>query len=309
MAKRTKQDSTPEQVTPEGEPITNPEAQLPDAQPVVNEGNPAPEGDPSGNPEDRPGTASLPGSGLLPYDHRTREGELEAIRATGRPNPLEASAGSPPIAEGRQDINPVQQTGTDRHYATPADAKQEDVEASRGPDQSEAPAPFRRRDGFPDITSESVQVRMLDDYYPRDPSRYGNQLRASKGQLVSFGSDEALALIDAGLAERVDDESVGFQQDFPQPGEEPRPQGFLPVMNQETGAPEPPENAGSIDPSKAQSPTSVPDVEGLKASQEGAVYNVPEGQTVNPAPTAEELAEFQRTGSVVPSKDPEPGQP
>jgi hypothetical protein len=258
MAKRSKQDSTPEQVTPEGEPITNPEAQFPDAPPVVNEGNPVPEG---ANAEGRinpPATASLSGSGLPGFDSIHREGELESIRASGRPLPTEPPAASPPVEEGRQDINPVQPTGTDRHYAHPADARQDDVDAARGPDQSEAPPPFRRRDGFPDITSESVQVRMLDDYYPRDPSRYGNQLRARKGDLVSFGSDEALALIDAGLAVRVDDESVGFQQDIPQPGEEPRPQGYLPVVNQETGVIEapPPEERGSIDPTQAQSATS-----------------------------------------------------
>lgn len=269
MVKRTPQDATPDQVTPAGEPITNPEAQLPDAQPVVNEGQPAPEGRNAEDRRDSAHTALLPGSGLPSYDRWQREGELESIRATDRPLPTEPPGASPPQAEGRQDINPVQQAGSDKHYAPPADAKAEDVEAARGPDQSEAPPPFRRRDGFPDITSESVQVRMLEDYYPADPSRYGNQLRARKGDLVSFGPDEALALIDAGLAVRVDDESVGFQQDFPQPGEEPRPQGFLPVLNPETLVPEAPENAGSIDPSKAQSPTSPPDLEGLKASQEG----------------------------------------
>jgi hypothetical protein len=257
MAKRTKEDSTPDQVTPEGEPITNPEAQFPDVPPIQNEGAPAPEA-----PEaTQTATAALPGSGLPPFDSPDREGERESIRATGRPDPVEPPAASPPVAEGRQDVNPVQPTGTDRHYAPPADAREGDVEAARGPDQSEAPPPFRRRDGFPDITVESVQVRMTEDYYPADPSRYGNQIRARKGELVSFGSDEALALIDAGLAVRVDDESVGFQQDIPQPGEEPRPQGYLPVLNQETGVPEapPPEERGSIDPTQAQSATSPRD--------------------------------------------------
>jgi hypothetical protein len=42
MAKRTKEDSTPDQVTPEGEPITNPEAQFPDVPPIQNEGAPKP---------------------------------------------------------------------------------------------------------------------------------------------------------------------------------------------------------------------------------------------------------------------------
>lgn len=254
MAKRTKQDSTPAQVTPEGDQITNPEAQFPDAPPIENEGAPPPEApEATGTP-----TAALSGSGLPPFDSPGREGERESIRASGRPDPVEPPAASPPVAEGRQDINPVQPTGTDRHYAHPADARAEDVAAARGPDQSEAPPPFRRRDGFPDITSESVQVRMVEDYYPADPSRYGNQLRARKGDLVSFGSDEAIALIDAGMAARVDDESVGFQQDVPQPGEEPQPRGYLPVLNQETGAFEapPPEERGSIDPSQAQSATS-----------------------------------------------------
>jgi hypothetical protein len=256
MVKRTKADASADQVTPEGDPITNPEAQLPDAQPVVNEGQPSSEGrnaEDRGNPTN---TAVLSGSGLPGYDHWTREGELESIRASDRPLPTEPPGQSPPQAEGRQDLNPVQQTGTDKHYAPPADARDEDVAAARGPDQSEAPPPFRRRDGFPDITSESVQVRMLEDYYPADPSRYGNQLRARKGQLVSFGPDEAIALIDAGMATRVDDESVGFQQDFPQPGEDPIPQGFLPVLNQDIGVPEAPPEAGSIDPTKAQSATS-----------------------------------------------------
>jgi hypothetical protein len=258
MAKRTKQDSTPEQVTEEGEPVTNPEAQFPDAQPSVNEGAQAPEGRDAQDRVDSPNTAILSGSGLPPYDRPSREGELTSIRDTGRPDPTQGLGTSPPIQEGRQDVNPVQPAGTDKHYAHPADARAEDVDAARGPDQSEAPPPFRRRDGFPDITTESVQVRMLEDYYPSDPSRYGNQLRARKGQLVSFGPDEAIALIDAGMAARVDDESVGFQQDLPQPGEEPQPRGFVPTVNQETGLVEgpPPEEQGSVDPSQAQSVTS-----------------------------------------------------
>jgi hypothetical protein len=98
---------------------------------------------------------------------------------------------------------------------------------------------------------------MLEDYYPADPSRYGNQLRARKGDLVSFGSDEALALIDAGLAERVDDESAGLQQDLPQPGEQPQERGFVPVVHKETGALEAPapEERNSINPAAAQSAT------------------------------------------------------
>jgi hypothetical protein len=257
MAKRTRKDSTPEQVTPEGEPITNPEAQFPDAQPVVNEGAEAPQGRDAEDRQDSANTASLPGSGLPQYTHFSREGELESIRASDRPDPTRPPGESPPTQEGRQDVNPVQPTGTDRHYAPPADAREEDVQAARGPDQSEAPPPFRRRDGFPDITSESVQVRMLEDYYPADPSRYGNQLRARKGDLVSFGSDEALALIDAGLAERVDDESAGLQQDLPQPGEQPQERGFVPVVHKETGALEAPapEERNSINPAAAQSAT------------------------------------------------------
>src|ERR1044072_9618294 len=146
---------------------------------------------------------------------------------------------------------------------------------------------------------------MLDDYYPRYPSGFGIQLRVQKGQLVSFGSDEALALIDAGLAERVDDESVGFQQDIPQPGEEPRPQGYLPVVNQETGVPEAPENAGSIDPSQAQSPTSVPDVEGLRASQ---AVRFPDEGPDTPEQQAARGAQSVRVQNGQ-TKDPEPGQP
>lgn len=243
MVKRKKEDILPE---------------APDAQPVVNEGGEAPEGRNAEGRINPPATASLSGSGLPGFDSIHREGELASIRASGRPDPTQPPGASPPVEEGRQDINPVQQTGTDRHYAYPADARQEDVDAARGPDQSEAPPPFRRRDGFPDITTESVQVRMLEDYYPADPSRYGNQLRARRDQLVSFGPDEALALIDAGLAVRVDDESVGFQQDIPQPGEEALARGFVPAVNQETNVPEapPPEERGSIDPAQAQSATS-----------------------------------------------------
>jgi hypothetical protein len=237
---------------------TRPPKDSPDEKLVVNEGAQAPQEPDSANRSDSPNTASLPGSGLPQYADFSREGELESIRATGRPDPTEPPGASPPIQEGRQDVNPVQPAGTDKDLSPPADARQEDVDAARGPDQSEARAPFRRRDGFPDITSESVQVRMTEDYYPADPSRYGNQIRARKGELLSFGSDEALALIDAGMAVRVDDESAGFQQDLPQPGEEPQARGFLPAVNQDTGVPEvpPPEQQVSIDPAQAQSATS-----------------------------------------------------
>jgi hypothetical protein len=234
---------------------TTPQKDSPDETPVVNEGTQAPEGASAENRPDSPNTASLPGSGLPQYTDWSREGELESIRASDRPDPTEPPGASPPVQEGRQDVNPVQPAGTDKDLSPPADARQEDVDAARGPDQTNAPAPFRRRDGFPDITSESVQIRLLEDYYPADPSRYGNQLRARKGEIVSFGSDEALALIDAGMAVRIDDESAGFQQDIPQPGEEPKPRGFLPVVNPETGVIEapPPEQQVSVDPTQAQS--------------------------------------------------------
>jgi hypothetical protein len=118
---------------------------------------------------------------------------------------------------------------------------------------------------------------MLADYHPTDPSRYGNQLRAREGDLVSFPSDEALALIDAGLAERADDEKVGFQQDLPQPGEEPLPVGYLPVINQETGVIEapPPGARRSADPAAAQSPSSTPRLETETPAPGGGPTTVP----------------------------------
>lgn len=120
---------------------------------------------------------------------------------------------SPPKAMGSladADNPPVQPPGTDKNYDNPADARPEDVEKALAsvPDEKD-PAPFRKRDGFPDITSESVQVRMLADYWPKDTSRFGNQMRARKGEFVAFPSDEALDLISEGIAERVDDEKAG----------------------------------------------------------------------------------------------------
>jgi hypothetical protein len=271
MAKRTKADATEDQVTPQGDPVVNPQEQLSGEEVNVNEGT---EGE-----GPKVGTAALPGSGLPPFSSASREGEIASIEGSGRPDPRNLGEGvaSPPVAEGRQDINPVQQAGSDKHYAAPADARIEVVDAARGPDQSEAPPPFRRRDGFPDITSESVQVLMLGDYHPEDPSRYGNQLRAREGELVSFGSDEAISLIDAGLAERVDDEKVGFQQDIPQPGEKPLDVGHLPVLNQETGVPEspPPGARRSADPAAAQSPSSTPRLETETPAPGGGPSTVP----------------------------------
>jgi hypothetical protein len=273
MAKRTEADASKDQVTPQGDPIVNPQEQLPDANPQ----------DQSEAPQ--VATAALPGSGLPPFGSPSREGEVASIEATGRADPrnLGERVASPPTQEGNLSENPVQQAGSDKHYAGPADAKQADVDASRGSDQSEAPPPFRKRDGFPDITSESVQVLMLQDYHPADPSRYGNQVRARAGELVSFPSDEALALIDAGLAERVDDEKVGFQQDAPQPGEEPLEVGYLPVLNQETGAPEAPApgERRSANPEAAQSATSTPQLETEAPALGGGPTTIPAPQ---PAP-------------------------
>lgn len=267
MAKRTKADASEDQVTPQGDPIVNPQEQLP--------------GEDSQNQGEGPkvGTAALPGSGLPPFSSASREGEIASIEGTRRPDPRNLGEGvaSPPVQEGRQDINPVQQGGSDKHYAAPADANQAAVDSARGPDQSEAPPPFRKRDGQPDITSESVQVLMVQDYHPADPSRYGNQLRARAGELVSFASDEALALIDAGIAERVDDEKVGFQQDVPQPGEEPLPVGYLPVINQETGVIEapPPAERRSADPARAQSASSTPRLEPELPAPGGGPTTIP----------------------------------
>jgi len=297
MAKRTTKDATPDQVTPEGEPIVNPQEQLPGEEIRVDQVN----GRPGETPEVGH-TALLPGSGLPPLDSPGREGEVTAIEESGRPDPRNPGEGaaSPPVAEGRLDVNPVQQAGSDKHYAAPADARDEDVQAARGPDQSEAPPPFRKRDGQPDITVESVQVIMLSDYHPADPSRYGNQLRARKGELVAFPSDEALALIDAGLAERVDDEKVGFQQDIVQPGEEPRDVGFVPVMNQDTGAPEapPPEERRSADPAQAQSPSSTPRLEPELPAPGG-------GPTTIPLETIREVADNPQVAGA-PTEGPKP---
>jgi hypothetical protein len=258
----------------------NPQEQRPGEDAIQTQNAQAPEG---------AGTAALPGSGLPPFSSPSREGEIASIEATGRPDPrnLGERVASPPTQEGDVNANPVQPVGTDKHYAAPATASPEDVEASRGPDQSEAPAPFRKRDGFPDITAETVQVLMLKDYHPADPSRYGNQVRAREGELVSFPSDEALALIDAGLAERVKDEKVGFQQDIPQPGEDPLRVGFVPVVNQDTGVPEapPPAERRSADPEAAQSPTSAPQLESEAPAPGGGPTTIPaaEGKPDVPA--------------------------
>jgi hypothetical protein len=62
--------------------------------------------------------------------------------------------------------------------------------------------PFRKRDQFPDITTESVNMRLKQDYYPADRGRYqnGDLPRARAGELVAFPPDEALALKAQGVA-------------------------------------------------------------------------------------------------------------
>jgi hypothetical protein len=106
------------------------------------------------------------------------------------------------------DWNPVHPYGTDRSYDDPADANLADIEAAIGAeDKAAAPQPFRKREGdFPDLTQESVNCRMLEDYWPHDWGRHQNNAwpRARKGELVAFPSDEALSLIEQGIAERED---------------------------------------------------------------------------------------------------------
>lgn len=111
-----------------------------------------------------------------------------------------------PEAHTPRNLEGHQQPGTDKNYDNPADASHEDVAKALRSSESRAPQPFRKRDHLPDITSESVSVRMLADYWPADVERHEPGIRAKKGELVAFPSDEALELIKAGLAERVIDE-------------------------------------------------------------------------------------------------------
>jgi hypothetical protein len=46
------------------------------------------------------------------------------------------------------------------------------MEAAGEAGHEAAPAPFRKRDQFPDITTESVNMRLKQDYYPADRGRF-----------------------------------------------------------------------------------------------------------------------------------------
>lgn len=118
-----------------------------------------------------------------------------------------ANAKSPePEIHTRKHLEGHQGPGTDHHYDNPADASKKDVAKAIDAPEHSAPAPFRKRDHLPDITSESVTVRMLADYWPADVERHEKTIRARKGELVAFPSDEALRLIEAGIAKReIDD--------------------------------------------------------------------------------------------------------
>lgn len=110
----------------------------------------------------------------------------------------------PPIE--RED-HPTHPYGTDKNYDDPADANLADMEAAGEEGHEAAPQPFRKRDQFPDLTSETVNMRMLQDYYPEDTGRHqnGDLPRARKDELVAFPPDEALALRAFGYAEREDE--------------------------------------------------------------------------------------------------------
>lgn len=126
-----------------------------------------------------------------------------------RPAPKGTKAPTPPKGVIAPEV-PVQPYGTDKNYDNPADANERDVKRALSSSVEEkAPQPFRKRDGFPDITSESVNLRMLADYYPKE-GRFPNSIRARKGELVAFPPDEALDLIEAGIGKRVDDEHAGI---------------------------------------------------------------------------------------------------
>jgi hypothetical protein len=110
-----------------------------------------------------------------------------------------------PAPEPPDPNKPRQFDGTDKNVDDPANANPADIAdaIADGPWES-APQPFRKRDGFPDLTSESVQIRFDRDYYPADPARFqsGGRPRALAGELWSVPSDEAIAVIEAGIGHR-----------------------------------------------------------------------------------------------------------
>jgi hypothetical protein len=166
-----------------------------------------------------------------PEDEAVKNRQGLSWEELNRPVEKPKGAKSPEPRKGTEKENPVQEAGSDKNYGPPADADEEDIKkALKAKFPESAPQPFRERDNKPDITSESVQLRMKADYWPAkgEEGRFGSVLRAKKGELVAFHSDEALGLIRSGIAERVDDEKAGTPNQFgelkgargpwPQPG-------------------------------------------------------------------------------------------
>jgi hypothetical protein len=157
--------------------------------------NPPPK---SGNPLDVP---SPHADDVLRYRGAGFAGQLQ-----GRGEYLQGiqPTTSPPV---QRDDHPTHPYGTDKNYDDPADANVVDMEAAGEAGHEAAPAPFRKRDQFPDITTESVNMRMDQDYYPADRGRHqnGDLPRARAGELVAFPPDEALALKAQGVAHREDE--------------------------------------------------------------------------------------------------------
>jgi hypothetical protein len=167
----------------------------PDYKGVGDNPNPPPK---SGNPLDVP---SPHADDVLRYRGAGFAGQLQ-----GRGEYLQGiePTTSPPV---QRDDHPTHPYGTDKNYDDPADANLVDMEAAGEAGHEAAPAPFRKRDQFPDITTESVNMRLDRDYYPADRGRYqnGDLPRARAGELVAFPPDEALALKAQGVAHREDE--------------------------------------------------------------------------------------------------------
>jgi hypothetical protein len=129
---------------------------------------------------------------------------LDPVRPTRSGYPDHIKTAPPPV---QRDDHPTHPYGTDKNYDDPADANLVDMAAAGEAGHEAAPQPFRKRDQFPDLTTESVNVRMKQDYYPADTGRFqnGDLPRARAGELVAVPPDEALALCNHGLAYREDE--------------------------------------------------------------------------------------------------------
>lgn len=127
-----------------------------------------------------------------------------------------ATAASPPApdpAAAPPDKLQAADPATAKVIDDPADANHGDVATALVVADHAAPAPFSKRDSLPDITSESVDLRLLNDYWPSDTARFGNAMRARAGDLKAFPSDEALELIRTGIAERVEQPDLMARRD------------------------------------------------------------------------------------------------